>query len=321
MNPKPIRVLIVDAEPERGRGLSARLGDIEGLEIVGVAYSRNAAKAEVKTLEPDVLLVDLMLPGQRSIDIVRHVADVQPQVHVLALSPADPPHDRIILAAEAGALGYVCRDADLSEFEAAIEQVYRGEPWLPLQQTYEVLQDGAAELAVSSSERRDRLAQMVLGFIPLTGLIAAFIAYLWRQYWGAIDVRVADLGVDPTTRMTDVLVVFLRIVGMFGPLLFVRPWVAAFGDWIEKDPKRAAIAKKVQSVRLGSCMIWMGRRNRWGPCTWMATPTCTCSMTPVQRSSDSCPSVPRGLSLSTRSPAGLRSLYQVEPTTGTKEAV
>ena len=52
-----------------------------------------------------------------------------------------------MLAAEASALGYVCQDADLSEFKAAIEQVHLGEPWLPLQQTYEVLQDGASELA------------------------------------------------------------------------------------------------------------------------------------------------------------------------------
>jgi hypothetical protein len=57
-------------------------------------------------------------------------ADTQPEIHILALVPADPPHDRIMLAAEAGALGYVARDTNLSEFASAIEQVHQGEPWL-----------------------------------------------------------------------------------------------------------------------------------------------------------------------------------------------
>jgi DNA-binding NarL/FixJ family response regulator len=214
---------------ERGGTLQARLESLEGIEVVGVARNRNAAKAEAEALQPDVLLLDLVLPGYRSLEIVRHVADELPQVHILALVPADPPHDRIMLAAEAGALGYVCRDAASTEFAAAIEQVNTGEPWLPLRQTYEVLQDGAGEQAQSSEERRNRLTQVVLGLIPLTGLVAAITAYLWRQYWGHIGVRVVDIGVDPTTRMIDVLVVLLVVIGTFDPLLFVKSWVAATG--------------------------------------------------------------------------------------------
>jgi DNA-binding NarL/FixJ family response regulator len=105
MGLNPIRVLVVDADPGSGQALSARLAEMEGAEVVGLAHDRNAAKAEAETLEPDVLLVDLMLPGYRSIDIMGHVADTQPQIHILALAPADPPHDRIMLATEAGALG------------------------------------------------------------------------------------------------------------------------------------------------------------------------------------------------------------------------
>lgn len=107
MGSNPIRVLVVDADSSEGGALHARLENLAGIEVVGVANNRNAAKAEAEALLPDVLLVDLMLPGYRSIDIVRHVADEQSQVHVLALVPADPPHDRIMLAAEAGALGCV----------------------------------------------------------------------------------------------------------------------------------------------------------------------------------------------------------------------
>ena len=49
---------------------------------------------------------------------------------------------------------------------------------------------------------------------------------------GAIGVRVTDLGVDPSSRMVDVLVVFLIIVAVAGPLLFARPWVKSIGTWI-----------------------------------------------------------------------------------------
>ncbi len=262
MNSRPIRVLVVDADTGGGEALQAQLAQAEGIEIVGVARNRRAAVQKAETLRPDVLLIDLMLPGYRSIDIVRHLADT-PQVHVLALAPADPPHDRIMLAAQAGALGYVCRDADLSEFEAAIEQIHHGEPWLPLNQTYEVLQDGAGELEVSAEERRNRLMQVVLGAIPLTGLVAAITAYLWRQYYGAIGVRVVDLGIDPTTRMTDVLVVFLTLIGILGPLAFVPSWVAAISDWIGKTPRLAAVAAKAQRLRLGQLLVARIVFNRW----------------------------------------------------------
>ena len=268
MSSRPVRVLLVDPDPERGQALGTRLDRLPGVEIVSVAHNRNAAKAEAESLEPDVLLIDLMLPGLRSIDVVRHVAAALPQVRILALVPADPPHDRIMLAVEAEALGYVCRDSvapdsDLSELEAAIEQVHRGEPWLPLQQTYEVLKEGAGELALSAEERRSRLTQVVVGIIPLTGVVAALTAYLWRTYWGDIGVRVVDLGVDPTTRMIDVLVVLLMVIGIFGPLLFIRPWLVALSDWAESKPDLVAKLFKAQNLRLFRVPVGRFLFHRW----------------------------------------------------------
>ena len=96
MSSSPIRLLLVDPDPEGGQALSTRLDRLPGVEIVSVAHNRNAAKAEAESLEPDVLLIDLMLPGLRSIDVVRHVAAALPQVRILALVPADPPHDPFV---------------------------------------------------------------------------------------------------------------------------------------------------------------------------------------------------------------------------------
>ena len=263
MSEKPIRVLVVDANPEATGAMPRRASELEGIEVVGVAQNRNSALAQVDELQPDVMVIDLMLPGMRSIDLVRKVADTQPQVRILAVTPDDPPHDRIMLAAEAGALGFVLRHASSSEYAAAIERVYQGKPWLPLEQTYEVLQDGAGELAVSSHDRRARLTEVLLGLIPLTGLVAAITAFLWRRYWGDIGVRVADLGVDPSSRMIDVVVVFVMIIGIFGPLLFVRPWVKALGKWIENKPQLARTVAKVRSLHLGKLPVGRLITNFW----------------------------------------------------------
>lgn len=263
MNGKNIRVLVVIANPQDVDTMLSRAREVAGIEVVDVALNRNAAIAKVKELQPDVLAVDLMLPGLRSIDLIRKVAADQPQARILAIAPADPQHDRIMLAAEAGALGYVCQDAQPSEFTAAIEQVHRGEPWLPLHQTYAVLQDGAGELAVSSQERRGRLIEVLLGVIPLTGLVAAMTAFLWRHYWSDIGVRVSDLGIDPSTRMMDVLVVFVLIIGIAGPLLFVRTWVKAIGKWIDEQPRLARIVGKMRSLHLGALPVGRLLFNYW----------------------------------------------------------
>jgi DNA-binding NarL/FixJ family response regulator len=260
---KLIRVLVVDANHKEGGVIARRAAEVTGIELVGVAYDRRTSLAQSDSLQPDVLLVDLMLPGYRSIDLIRHLLRTQPQVHILAMTPDDPPHDRIMLAAEAGALGFIARQAPASEYSVAFEQVHRGEPWLPLHETYEVLQDGAEELAASSHERRARLTEVLLGLIPLTGFVAAMTAFLWRRYWGHIGVRVVDLNIDPASRMIDVLVVLLLIIGVFGPVLLVRPSVNALGKWIAGKPQLAKGVARVRGLRLGKLPVGKFIVNKW----------------------------------------------------------
>jgi DNA-binding NarL/FixJ family response regulator len=260
MNSKIIRLLIADADPSSGEdALRTQLDAIPGVELVGIAHSQRSALNQVESTQPDFLLVDLMLPGYRSIDLISQVSATNEEIRILALSPGDTPHDRIILAIRAGALGFVTRDASLEEVSDAIQQVNQGEHWLPLEDTYEVLGEAAGELTVTAQERRGRLGQVLLAIIPLTGMIAAITAFLWRQYWGQIGVRVVDLGVDPATRMIDVVVVILMIIGIFGPLLFVRSWAEAIGGWIEKDhPSIAERVAKARRRRLGRLVL-----NHW----------------------------------------------------------
>jgi uncharacterized RDD family membrane protein YckC len=78
---------------------------------------------------------------------------------------------------------------------------------------------------------------------------------LWREYWGAIGVRVADLGIDLASRMIDMLVVLLIVIGIFGPILYVGSWVQAIGTWIEKRPRLAAVATKANGLRVGKMTV------------------------------------------------------------------
>jgi hypothetical protein len=129
--------------------------------------------------------------------------------------------------------------------------VYQGDLWLPPEATYEVLRDTAPELGISSEERRNRLTTVVLGLLPLTGFVAALTALLWRDYWGHIGVRVADLGVDPTTRASEVFVSLLVVLGVFGPLLFVDRWLQLIGEWLEAQPALPKAIARVHTIHLG----------------------------------------------------------------------
>lgn len=189
MKTEPVRLLIVDSIAEGHAGIEQFTSELKQLfaddarkfEIVGIAYNKRAAMELVDSARPNLLLVDLMLPDLRSIEIISHASAVLPDAKILALSPGDAPYDRVILALQAGALGFVCKDIETAEIFSAIKGVLRGELQLPLKETYDVLQDSAASLSVSVRERRDSFYQVLLSFIPVIGLIAAFISYMWRE--------------------------------------------------------------------------------------------------------------------------------------------
>lgn len=103
------RVLLVDADPSGGSDLRSQLEAIPGVEIMGIAHSQRAALTQVETIKPGFLLVDLMLPGYRSIDLISRVSATLPDIRILVLSPGDIPQDRVILAIRAGALGFITR--------------------------------------------------------------------------------------------------------------------------------------------------------------------------------------------------------------------
>lgn len=192
MSTKPIRLMAVVSVPEGKAHFQGMLSELkvlflaesQELDVVGIAYNKRAAIQQIERSPPDVLLIDVSLLGLRSIEIISYVSGTLPDVKILAMSPGDPPYDRVILAMQAGALGFESKDSDATEVFDAIKKIMRGEYHLPIEDTVDVMKQAAPELTIASKERRGKLAEGLLTLIPLIGIISAFTQFLWRKYWG-----------------------------------------------------------------------------------------------------------------------------------------
>lgn len=124
-----LRIAIVDDHQIVRAGFRELLGDEIGLNIVFEAASGEDALASLKKTECDVMLLDLSLPGQSGIDVLRSVRQRYPQVAVLVLSGF--PEERYALAmVKNGASGYLSKDCEREELIKAIRAVAQGRRYL-----------------------------------------------------------------------------------------------------------------------------------------------------------------------------------------------
>jgi two-component system, NarL family, response regulator LiaR len=123
---EPIRVLIVDDHTIVRKGIKALLAETSDIQVVGEASNGLDATQLSKQLEPDVILMDLLMPKMDGIEATRHISAQQPQVHVLVLT-SFVGDDKIFPAIKAGAVGYLLKDSEPSELIRSIHMVHRGE--------------------------------------------------------------------------------------------------------------------------------------------------------------------------------------------------
>ena len=125
----PIRVLIADDHAIVRKGIRALLSEIGGFEVVGEAGNGHEAVLRALETRPDVVLMDLLMPGVDGIEATRQITSRQPQTHVLVLT-SFAADNKVFPAIKAGALGYLLKDSSPDELVRAIRQVHRGEPSL-----------------------------------------------------------------------------------------------------------------------------------------------------------------------------------------------
>jgi two-component system response regulator NreC len=124
-----VRVLVVDDHAVVRSGLRLLLDAEPGLEVVGEAGVADEAVAARSALEPDVVLMDLVLPGENGIEATRRVLADRPDTKVLVLSMQDDP-SYVREAFSAGASGYVLKEAADAELVEAVREVAGGGRYL-----------------------------------------------------------------------------------------------------------------------------------------------------------------------------------------------
>lgn len=123
---EPIRVLIVDDHPVVRHGLRSMLSSYSDFEISGEAGDGATALQEIARLRPDIVLLDVRLPGQDGIQVARQIKRSVPDIRVIMLTIFDDM-DRLTQSLEAGVDGYLLKRASPAEMAGAIRAVYHGQ--------------------------------------------------------------------------------------------------------------------------------------------------------------------------------------------------
>ena len=120
-----VRVLIVDDHDLFRSGLRNRLED-EGVQVVGEASAGQEALNIVREVAPDVVVMDLNMPGMGGVEATRHISTIAPLTRVVMLTISDQDND-VIDAILAGACGYLLKDSSIQELIAGIKAASQGE--------------------------------------------------------------------------------------------------------------------------------------------------------------------------------------------------
>ena len=124
-----IRVLLVDDHTLVREGIRLVLEAVGDVEVVGEASDGRSAVERALELEPDVVLMDISLPGQSGIEATAEIKRERPQVQVLGLSMYDN-EEYVTRLLKAGAAGYVLKRSAATELVAAVRAVHAGEAFL-----------------------------------------------------------------------------------------------------------------------------------------------------------------------------------------------
>ena len=122
---RPIKVLVVDDHDLLREGVSACLAAFEDLEVVGEAGSGEAAISAVAELHPDVVVIDLVMPGIGGVEAIRRLREANPPLGIVALSSFSTG-EQVRAAIDAGATGYLIKSVDGESLARAVRSAAEG---------------------------------------------------------------------------------------------------------------------------------------------------------------------------------------------------
>mgnify|MGYP001823882909 CR=1 FL=1 len=126
---EPIRILIADDHAIVRKGLRTLITSEPGMEVVGEASDGMEAVQKAMALQPDVILMDMVMPRQDGLAAIQEIKADNAEARILVLT-SFAEDEQIFPAVKAGALGYLLKDSSPDQLLEAIYDVYRGEPSL-----------------------------------------------------------------------------------------------------------------------------------------------------------------------------------------------
>ncbi len=140
MTQEIIKVLITDDQAIVRKGIRALLATEPDIEVIGEAENGEEALNKVEKLRPNVILMDLKMPGMDGIEAIGYITANWPEARILVLT-SFATDDKVFPAIKAGALGYLLKDSSPEALVQAIHQVHRGESSLHPTIARKVLQE------------------------------------------------------------------------------------------------------------------------------------------------------------------------------------
>jgi len=164
-DPNPIKVIIVDDHAVVRSGLSAFLMVFDDLDFVGEAASGEEAVRLCNSLNPDVVLMDLVMPGMDGATATQAIRENCPETQVIALT-SFKEDDLVQRTLRAGAIGYLLKNVSANELVNAIRAAHAGRPTLAPEAAHVLIQASQAPPAVGSdltAREQEILSLMVSG--------------------------------------------------------------------------------------------------------------------------------------------------------------
>ena len=161
--PASIRVMIVDDHPVVRDGLKSMLLAFDDLQLVGAAADGAEAIVCCQQLRPDVILMDMVMPGMDGIAALRAILEKQPEMKIIMLT-SFVEDSTVQQALEAGAAGYLMKNVAINTMAEAIRAAYAGQPSLSPEATAALIRakTGARPLGSDLSERERQVLALIV---------------------------------------------------------------------------------------------------------------------------------------------------------------
>ena len=145
----PIRVLLADDHTLVRAGIRRLLENIDGVEVVGEADDGHEALRLATSLRPDVVLLDIGMPGLNGLETAGHLASLDPSIRVLILS-MHRSEEYVLRALRTGCAGYLLKGSAVSELDVAIRAAARGDTYLSPAVSKQIVADYARRMGGAS---------------------------------------------------------------------------------------------------------------------------------------------------------------------------